>query len=95
MPLIRTRLVRLGAVHFVGLAALTFATSAHATDDPPPPVPPAAAPALASGASDEMELALSFAADAGISPLEQESPGNTPLRRRLRNWIASGRVGVR
>ena len=78
MPLIRTRLVRLGAVHFVGLAALTFATPAHATDDPPPPVPPAAAPALASGASDEMELALSFAADAGISPLEQESPGNTP-----------------
>jgi len=71
-----TKLVRLGAVHVVGLAALSFATPAHATDDPPLPVPSAAAPAPTSASPDELELGLSSAVVAEIAPVEQESPGN-------------------
>ena len=71
-----TKLVRLGAVHAVGLAALSFATPAHATDDPPLPVPSAAAPAPTSAEPDELEPRLSSAVDAEIAPLERESPGN-------------------
>ena len=71
-----TKLVRLGAVHVVGLAALSFATPAHATDDPPLPVPSAAAPAPTSAEPDELELGLSSAVDAEIAPVEPESPGN-------------------
>jgi hypothetical protein len=71
-----TKLVRLGAVHAVGLAALSFATPAHATDDPPLPVPTAAASAPTSAEPDELELGLSSAVDAEIAPVEQESPGN-------------------
>jgi len=71
-----TKLVRLGAVHVVGLAALSFATPAHATDDPPLPVPSAAAPAPTSAEPDELELGLSSAVAAEIAPVEQESPGN-------------------
>ena len=71
-----TKLVRLGAVHAVGLAALSFATPAHATDDPPLPVPSAAAPAPTSAEPDELELGLSSAVDAEIAPVEPESPGN-------------------
>jgi hypothetical protein len=71
-----TKLVRLGAVHAVGLAALSFATPAHATDDPPLPVPSAAALAPTSAEPDELEPGLSSAVDAEIAPVEQESPGN-------------------
>jgi hypothetical protein len=71
-----TKLVRLGAVHAVGLAALSFATPAHATDDPPLPVPSAAAPAPTSAEPDELEPGLSSAVDAEIAPVERESPGN-------------------
>jgi len=71
-----TKLVRLGAVHAVGLAALSFATPAHATDDPPLPVPSAAAPAPTSAEPDELEAGLSSAVGAEIAPVEQESPGN-------------------
>jgi hypothetical protein len=73
-----TKLVRLGAVHVVGLAALSFSTPAHATDDPPLPVPSAAAPAPTSAEPDELELGLSSAVAAEIAPVEQESPGNMP-----------------
>jgi hypothetical protein len=71
-----TKLVRLGAVHAVGLAALSFATPAHAIDDPPLPVPSAAAPAPTSAEPDELEPRLSSAVDAEIAPVERESPGN-------------------
>ena len=71
-----TKLVRLGAVHAVGLAALSFATPAHATDDPPLPVPSAAAPAPTSAEPDELEPRLSSAVDAEFAPLERESPEN-------------------
>ena len=74
----RTRLVRLGAVHVVGLAALAFATPAHATDDPPPSLPPVAVPELTSEAPVEMEVVLTSAAETESSPVEQESPGNMP-----------------
>jgi hypothetical protein len=79
MPLKRTRLVRLGAVHAVGLAALAFATPALATDDPPLPVPPAAdSPVLASEEPEDVELGGTSADEAKISLVEQESPGNPP-----------------
>lgn len=77
MPLRGNKLVRLGAVHAVGLAAVAFATPAHAADDPPLPVTPAAAPALTSTAPDGVQLAQATEADAQILPVEQESPGNT------------------
>jgi hypothetical protein len=79
MPTKRALLVRLTAVHALGLAALAFATPAHATDDPPLPVPPATASSVPT--SEEpvyTESAPISADDAGISPVEQESPGNTP-----------------
>jgi hypothetical protein len=79
MPSKRARLLRLGAVHAVGLAALAFATPAQATDDPPPPVPAVAAtPVPTSEEPAATELGLTSAADAAISPVPQESPGNTP-----------------
>jgi len=75
----RARLLRLGAAHAVGLAALAFATPAQATDDAPPPAPPvAASPEPTSEEPADMELGLTSAADAEISPVPQESPGNTP-----------------
>jgi hypothetical protein len=79
MPSKRARLLRLGAAHAVGLAALAFATPAQATDDPPPPVPTVAAlPVPTSEEPGDMELGLTSASDAEISPLQQENPGNTP-----------------
>ena len=75
----RARLLRLGAAHAVGLAALAFATPAQATDDPPPPAPAvAASPEPTSEEPADMELGLTSVADAEISPVPQESPGNTP-----------------
>jgi hypothetical protein len=89
MRLRGTRLVRLGAVHAVALAALAFATPAHAADDPPLPVTPAAAPALTPAAPDGVPLAQANEADAQTLPIEQESPGKTlpsaPATARLDN----------
>jgi hypothetical protein len=78
MPLKRTRLVRLGAVHAVGLAALAFATPAYATDDPPLPVPAAASPVLTFEEQDDRELGVASVDEAQISREDQESPGNMP-----------------
>lgn len=79
MSLTGTRLVRLGTVHAVGLAALAFAVPAHATDDPPPPVPSVAvSPVLTSEEQDDRELEPAAAGDAEISLQDQESPGKVP-----------------
>ena len=75
----RALVVRLAAAHALGLAALAFATPAHATDDPPLPVPPAtASPMPTSEDPAYTEPALISADDAGIFPVERETPGNTP-----------------
>src|SRR3979490_3310250 len=76
MPLTGSKLMRVGAVHVLGLAALAFAAPAHATDNSPPAVPPAAATAPTSEAPAEPELGLSVATDTEIAPVGQESPGN-------------------
>src|SRR5437773_6466004 len=74
----RALLVRLTAAQALGLAALAFATPAHATDDPPLAAPPAAAsPVPISEEPAYTESAPISADDAGTSPVEQESPGNT------------------
>ncbi|MEN3311404.1 MAG: hypothetical protein V7645_733 [Actinomycetota bacterium] len=73
----RMRLARLGVVHGVGLAALAFATAAHATDDLPPPAPPAAASTITAAEPDALELGLASADDAELSASDPENPGNT------------------
>jgi len=76
MRLSRTNLVRLGAVHVVGVGALAFATPAHAAGDPPPPVMPAPAPGLTFELPDEVQPSVAAALSAIASLVDQESPAN-------------------
>jgi hypothetical protein len=70
-----TRILTLGAVHFVGLAALAFATPAHAVDEPSPTVPSAAAPSVPSAWADQTEPQVASPADPEISSTVPKIPG--------------------
>jgi hypothetical protein len=78
MRLSRADLVRLGAVHAVGLGALAFATPAHATDEPPPPVVRAAVVGLTFELPDEVQPSVAAALNAVASLVDQENPANMP-----------------
>jgi hypothetical protein len=78
MRLSRTNLVRLGAVHAVGLGALAFTTPAHAADDPPPPVVRAAALELMFELPVEVQPSVAAALNAATSLVDQENPANMP-----------------
>ena len=78
MRLSRTNLVRLGAVHAVGLGALAFATPAYAADDPPPPAVRAPLVEHAFELPGEVQLSVVAALKATNSPIDQETPANMP-----------------
>ena len=78
MRLSRTNLVRLGAVHAVGLGALAFATPAYAADDPPPPAVRAPLVEHTFELPDEVQLSVVAALKATNSPVDQETPANMP-----------------
>ena len=78
MRLSRTNLVRLGAVHAVGLGALAFATPAYAADDPPPPEVRAPLVEHTFELPDEVQLSIVAALKATNSPVDQETPANMP-----------------
>jgi hypothetical protein len=76
MRLSRTNVVRLGAVHVVGLGALAFAAPAHAAGDPAPPEVRAAAVGLTSELPDEVQPSVTAALNAVTTLVGQESPAN-------------------
>jgi hypothetical protein len=78
MRLSGTNLVRLGAVHAVGLAALALVTPAHAVNDPPPPLSRAAAIGLTSDAPDDAQSSLTSALIVDSLLVDKEIPANMP-----------------